>query len=757
VRRAGKAITALLAALAAAAAPFGALADSPDTPSSATDARLPAIAEALPVARAPGRTCLVLSGGGARGAAHIGVLKVLEQLRVPIDCVVGTSMGAIIGGAWAAGATPAQLEAAIRDANWDVILGDQPDRPLRSLRGKELERERIASGELGLRGSKTLLPGGAVIGQQLEAFFHKVVGPATTRKSFDDLPIPFRAIATDIESGRMVVIDHGSLNAAVRASMSVPGVFSPQEIDGRLLVDGGLVRNLGVDVARSLGATRIIAVSLGTQLAKRDQLNSLFGVSSQMLNILTEQNVAASLALLGPDDVLITPALGDFSSADFGHATATVKLGEQAATAAGAALARLSIPEAAYADYRARLVARQTPVAPTGTVRVDTAGLHSVNPASVVAIFQDATRGRSDETAIGRAVDALYATDDFEQVTVRSVRDGDREDVVVEPREKAWGPNYLRFGLELSTDLQGGSAFTVGADSRRTWLNRRGLEWRSTVTLGEFSTLRSELVQPVDLARRWLGAVFIEGEQRLDDFFVGSDSLGQFRNRVGRAGAEARREFSTSAELAIGVEHSWFDLARVSGLSASNLDTDSNAAYVRFTIDKLDRWDFPRGGFFGRAEFIAADRAPGTRDGYDKALVEIQRAFGAGRHSLSVLLRHGNSLGTQPPVFDGFSLGGFQNLSGFSDRQILANRVSFGRAVYAYQFGESGTVARGFYAGGSAEIADIGQRVNGTNGNGRLLATSLFLAVDTGLGPFYFAAGLGETGERALYLFLGRP
>jgi len=226
------------------------------------------------------KTCLVLSGGGARGAAHIGVIRVLEEMSIPIDCVVGTSMGAIVGASWVSGRSPAEMERAMRTADWDVVLGDEPDRPQRSWLSKDLERERVVGAEIGMGRKGALLPGGAVIGQQLERFLQELLGPPVNRRSFDELSIPFRAIATDIETGQMKILEAGILNAAVRASMSVPGAFAPQEIDGRLYVDGGLVRNLGVDVARGLGAELVIAVNLGSTLAGRDEVNSLVGVTA---------------------------------------------------------------------------------------------------------------------------------------------------------------------------------------------------------------------------------------------------------------------------------------------------------------------------------------------------------------------------------------------------------------------------------------------------------------------------------------------
>jgi NTE family protein len=343
---------------------------------------------------------LVLSGGGARGVAHVGVLKVLEELRIPIDYVVGTSMGSIVAGAYSTGLSAQEMQRIIEGVRWDRVLQDQPPRPERSIRSKRVDRYNIYGAELGVRDGKLLFPAGAIVGQQLEIFLGSLVGGAVDVRSFDDLPIPYRAIATDVETGGMVVLDRGNLAFAMRASMSVPGVFAPLEIDGKLLVDGGLVRNLPVDVARELGAEVIIAVNLGTPLLKREELASVFGVTAQMINILTEQNVQASLTQLGPKDVLILPELGSFSAGDFTHATDTIPIGERAARKVADQLRRYSLDEKEYAELRAKQLAlSRGQTLQVDEVRVDTAGLRRVNPEVVKAQIKTKSGDRPDEKA----------------------------------------------------------------------------------------------------------------------------------------------------------------------------------------------------------------------------------------------------------------------------------------------------------------------------------------------------------------------
>ena len=269
------------------------------------------------------------------------------------------------------------------------------------------------------------LPTGAIIGQQLELFLQGLAGPNQQQPSFDNLPIPFRAIATDIEDGSMVVLDHGSLPQCLRASMSVPGVFSPVEVDGRLLVDGGLTRNLGVDVAREMGADILIAVNLGTGLMKRDQIRSLLSVGSQMVNILTEQNVHKSLDELTARDILILPQLGDFSAGDFENSPKTIEIGERAARAVADRLRTLSVSEADYASFVAQLRGGQQRTDYAG-VRLDTRAFAHVNPRVVEETFSEASGGQRDGKSLARGLKALLATDDFQQVRYRIDEHGHR-------------------------------------------------------------------------------------------------------------------------------------------------------------------------------------------------------------------------------------------------------------------------------------------------------------------------------------------
>jgi NTE family protein len=722
---------------------------SADASAVATEAAVPAPAHP--------KVCLVLSGGGARGVAHIGVLKVLEELRVPVHCIVGTSMGAIIGGAYAYGMTPAQLERQMRDTPWDSVLLDQPARGARSVRDKELDREQLGGAEFGIRGREVLLPAGAIIGHQLELFLQRLAGPNEQFPSFDDLPIPFRALATDIEHGTVHVIDHGSLPAALRASMSVPGIFAPAEFDGKLLADGGLVRNLGVDVARQFNPDVLIAVNLGTGLMRRDELRSVFGVGTQMINILTEQNVRISLAELKSTDVLILPELGDFSSADFANSHKTIELGERAARALSERLAPLGVSEDEYAGYIARL---RTPhvTAPFDRVRLDTAALQRVNPQVVDATFREATGYQHDDAAIARGLTELLATDDFQQVRYRVDNEGSARVLTLEPREKSWGPNYLRFGMDLSTDFDGESSFTLLADHRATWLNERGLEWRNRVALGDLTGLATELYQPLDLAREWFVAPHALAYQRLESIFLGEDAVSEYRSRRGAIGFDIGRRFGTLGDLRVGYDWGATSFRTATGPPVFDRDYDHiGSVGARLLIDQFDHWDFPSKGYLVAIEARASREELGADLNYDTGIVNIEKAFGSDRNRYRAGVVYSSSFDTERPIHDAFALGGFLRLSGYADREILTDGAVLGRFVYERKIANLAPVSRGLFVAASVEAAGIEERLNGPQDNSVLWSGALFLAADTILGPLYLGAGFAESGNGAAYLFLGRP
>ncbi|MDH3840140.1 MAG: patatin-like phospholipase family protein, partial [Chromatiales bacterium] len=267
----------------------------------------------------PGRGSigLVLSGGGARGAAHVGVLKVLEEMRVPVDCIAATSFGAIVGGLYSSGMPVAQIEKTLAEIDWSAVFDDRLDRDNRPYRRKRDDDLWLVKGRVGVRDGELRFPTGLIQGQKIRGILSRFTMPVAGVRDFDQLPIPFRAVATDIVSGEEAVLGGGVLADAIHASMAIPAIFAPVEIDGRLLVDGGVSNNLPVTVARAMGAEIIIAVDISTQLYQREQLDSLLAITDQLSNFLTRRNTERQLERLQDQDILLLPNMGDLTSASF--------------------------------------------------------------------------------------------------------------------------------------------------------------------------------------------------------------------------------------------------------------------------------------------------------------------------------------------------------------------------------------------------------------------------------------------------------
>jgi NTE family protein len=721
---------------------------------------VPATAQAPPApaeAKRP-KICLVLSGGGARGAAHIGVLKVLDEMRVPIHCVAGTSMGSIVGGAFATGITVPEMEKIIGTMSTDLLFKEKPPRQERSIRRKQDDYTILFTPDIGLRDGEILLPQGLVSGVQLETVLRRLARIEGFRK-FDDLPIPFRAVATDLVTGKPVVFSEGEVVRAMRASMSVPGAVAPVEIDGRLLVDGGLVDNLPVDVARTMGADVVIAVNLGTPLMKRDQLGSIFGVVGQMIGILTEQNVQASLASLKPTDILILPELGDYSAANFDHMPQTIPIGEAAARKVADRLAQFSLPPAEYAALRKRQLAVVVPdLRPADEIVFP--GLRRVNPAVLAAEMETKPRQPIDQATLDRDMLRLYGTDDFEHVNYRFVETPSGSRVLaVEAIERSWGPNYVRFGLGLSSDFRGDAYWNVLGTYRMTWLNSLGGEWRSAVQLGTTSLLYTEFYQPLDVRRYFFVAPYAGVERQLFNLYQGDDRIARYDISYGRVGFDLGSQFTRYGELRLGLYYGKVNPSLDTGPQFLDPGPEVTQAggRARLFLDQLDNVNFPRSGYGGSLDVLNSREALGADANYTRWSANGMLAHSFGPHTFNLGYNFGGSIGSNPlPAYDLFAWGGFLQQSGLPTGALYGRRLAFGRLVYYNRLLHL-PYLEGVYAGGSLEVGKVGGSLVPGSQYGTLTSVSAFLGLDSLIGPIYLAGGLASNGTSSFYFFLGRP
>src|SRR5262245_28690695 len=347
------------------------------------------------------RVVLVLSGGGARGAAHIGVLRALERERVPISAIVGTSMGAVIGGLYASGHSPDELDRIFRRTDWSSFFIDDPDRTYFRFRRKREDSDYLARAAAGVSLEGVKLPSGAVYGQKVMAALKRYTLHTIDIESFDDLAIPFRAVATDIVTARPVVLDRGALAEAMYASMAIPALIAPVRVDGKLLVDGGVSNNLPIDVALTLNPDVIVAVDISTPLLAEDAFTSLLAVTDQLTTVLTRANTEQQIKNLRPQDILITPPLAGYSSVDFVKGIETIPVAEQAVLDAHDRLKPFAIPNEDFERWRN--AARRVPTQTIDIVDIDVDS-HSAVRESVLEHQAGIKPGRLDLDVIDRAI-----------------------------------------------------------------------------------------------------------------------------------------------------------------------------------------------------------------------------------------------------------------------------------------------------------------------------------------------------------------
>ncbi|HEX5392411.1 MAG TPA: patatin-like phospholipase family protein, partial [Rhodocyclaceae bacterium] len=712
------------------------------------------------------KTCLVLSGGGARGVSHIGVLRALEEQHIPVDCIAGTSMGAIVGGLYSAGYSAAELDRLVRELDWGEQFDDRPPRTERSQQQKDEDFDFPVSLELGYKDGAFSLPKGTVGGVGFERMLARLTRRVSAVNDFNRLPIPFRAVATDLVNGEGVVFDHGSLAQVMRASMSVPGAFAPIEVDGHIYADGGLVSNLPVDAAKAMGAERIIAVNIGTPLASKENLGNVLGVTRQMISILAGQNVKAQLAKLTSKDVLITPELGRISSMDFPHAIEGIDAGYAAAKAAAPALAALVLDDA---QWQAHVAARPQPKGYTGKLAfVDVQGTRRSNPEALLNGISTVPGDEADDTKLQADAARLLGRGDFERVDYRltpaPAAGADRFGATFNVVEKEWGVDMFRLGLGGSTDFEGGAGFDVLIGHRRAWMNDWGGEWRNRLQLGRTRAFSSEFVQPLSSGGSVFVAPKVEMERRTQDQFQGNQRVSQWVGGFDRVGVDLGMPvgiFGTLGEARVGVAQGRFRATqRIGSLGVPDIHFTETGLTGSLVLDQLSDAAFPREGWRVAGSFFNArhhDDFGGGRDPYTRWQGNALGAFSEGRNTWQWGLEMGGFLDKSRLGYSDFRLGGFQRLSGYRNDQIDGNFMALGKLSYRYRFAELTPFGRSLYGGGSLEMGNAWANRDQMSWGSLRRAGSFFLAADTPLGPAYVAFGVAEGGNRAVYLFLGRP
>ncbi len=699
---------------------------------------------------------LVLGGGGARGCAHAGVIKVLEELRIPVYCIAGTSMGSIVGAAYAYGHSPARMRRELVKDNWNYILQDETQRQDKAFRRKEDDLTFLFDVELGYGfGTGIKLKKGVVQGQNIDIVFKRLVLDAYKIKDFDELAIPYRAVAADIGTGEMVVLDSGELVEAMRASMAFPGAFRPVTIGGRELIDGGIVANVPISVVKAMGADVVIAVDVGTPLMAAEDIASVLNVTSQMVGILMKKNVDEQVALLTDKDVLIRPDLGDMSVTQFDRSAQAIDIGEAAARALAEKLKAYSVSEEEWTEYLKHQRRQPEKLPLISDIRIISTSDLSVD---VIRANMHTRAGKVlDLDVLQKDLERIYGLEDFELVTfhLREVEGG--TELQIRARGKSWGPNYIRFGLSLFDDLDGENEYVIGLQYTMRELNSLGAEWRNEVRIGEVGGIRSEFYQPLDPAGRY----FIAPEGLFGRFnakgFIGTTQVAEFRVEEWQLGLDVGRQLGNWGELRFGVGRQWGKVdPKISAVPIKGFHFHDAGLRARFAIDTLDDPNFPSSGSIARIDWFWANEEMGADDEYQAIDASAGQAVTWGKTTAVLGARYQTVTDGDRPPWNRSSVGGFLNLSGFAENELSgqhAGRVAL--TLYRQIFGERAvTLGMPVYLGGSIETGnawndrdDIGEDL--------IVAGSAWLGVDSPMGAVYLGYGKAEGGNDSVYLFVG--
>jgi NTE family protein len=701
---------------------------------------------------------LVLSGGGARGAAHVGVLKVLEELRIPVDLIAGASMGSIVGGLYATGMSPQEMEDALATMDWDGSFEDKVPRVERPFRRKFDEASFLTKLTFGIEKGHLAFPTGLVQGQKLNFILRQLTLPSALVDDFDKLNIPYRAIATDVASGERIILKKGNIADAMRASMAFPGLFAPVEMDGRLLVDGGVTENFPVQTARQAGAQVLIAVNIGTPPAGKEQLNSLLKILNQVTSAATSRNVEESKAAIGPNDVFIEPDLGDVTFIAFTRVRDAVAYGEKAARLQIEQLRKFSMPEAEYKAWRERT--RRKPVP-----RPQVASIELVNPSPVpdvrILALMETKPGPLDLKLLEADLSRINSLGEFDLVDYRIVRKDGKDILQIVIKDRAWGRTSARFGINLQSDFQGNNGFELVAEVTRTSINKLGGEWRITGGIGQAALLTGELFQPVKAGSPFFVAPRVgwitQSNQTPVEGMSGS-GLVTYREKQWQVGLDAGVGDGKFVELRVGVRagHLWADPTNTDTDLLASESVSRGAVSMRLTADSRDNIPFPRHGFALLSIMDWQTPALGSDESTRRLSAIGLAAFSAGKYTLQVMGSAGSPVGTDLKYYDYFQLGGFRRLSGYGLNTLAGPYMGFGSLTLLREVGKlPSLVGGGVYLGASLEAGNTWATGSDVSLSNLKTAGSLFLGAETALGPVYVAYGLGERGHSAVYFQLG--
>jgi NTE family protein len=717
------------------------------------------------------RVGLVLAGGGAKGGAHVGVLKVLEEMHVPIDCIAGTSMGALVGGGYASGINAKGMQEFLLGIDWPKVVGGigrWEAQPIEQKRAGVTYSNQI---DMGLKDKHIVMPPGLVNTSGIDDLLRSYVAQSRNVSNFDQLPIPYRAVATDMVSGQMVVLSSGDLPTAMRASMAIPGAFAPVHLENYILNDGGMVRNLPIDVARNLCADVVIAVNLVTEPVKPENLQSAAQLAGRAMDVMLEANVKLQLQTLKPGDVLVNVYVGDIGTADFTKVPETIPLGEKAARAVADQLARYAVPAPEFMAWRERVTQSQALEVRVAEVKFE--GVDWINPAYLATLTDIRPGDVVDSKRVSADARTMSGLEDVESVSYKLTGDPERPTLTWLPKEKSWGPNFLKFDLGLYASAGGDTGFVFYMRQERRWLNSLGLQWRNELQLGYNNILSSSLYQPLDAAQRFFVEPEIFFTQTREYIYYDNERIAQYEFQDFGGNVDLGLNLGHSAQLRAGYLYAKRDVSVDTGPRVlPELDTVDAGITAQLTYDTRDSAFAPTRGLAVAAEYADSSESLGADRDWRRIEAGARFALPVGSDVIWLAAAGGSALGSDLPVDRFFTLGGPGSFPGLELAQFRAPSYWTVSGSYLWKFADLQTLrGESMYIGAQIEGGEIANWLEGLQvgvdgpdfqnvGDPALepiYGGSLYLTGRTPVGPMTLGVGATSANTWSLWFAVGRP
>ncbi len=696
---------------------------------------------------------VALGGGSARGVAHAGVLLWLEEHHIPVDRIAGNSTGALMGSAYATGLSAAGIKHLLKTADWDRVL--RPDIPyaLRSFRRKEDDREysiKLEAGLLhGLRLQSGLNPG-----HHLGEWVSRILLPYSNVTSFDNLPIPFRCVATDLEKGEVVVFDHGPLAPAVRASMSLPGTYDPVRLNGRLLADGGILNNIPVDVAKAMGADIVIAVRTGPK-AEEVVAETIAGVANRSITLMMQTLEKPRLLQA---DVVIVPDLDGLTAADFRRIDELAARGYQAAEAQKTALLAYALDDASWAQYRASIEARKRTANPSlGFVEVN--GVSGLAGEQLAAQLSRHLGKPPNPPEIEKDLDRIIGLGRYASATYGRVDAQDTAGLSVQIRDKSYGPPFVKFSMDVNNENKD---VNLSLGSRVTMMDVTGLgsEWRFDASLGSTLGFGTELYQPLGGDKPLRGGFFVSPRAayaRISENLYADDKLVAIygRQRAG-GGLDLGWNSGGSTRFRFGYDIAYVrSVSRVGDPELPRSSGQEQALRGRFDYDGQNAAYFPSRGLRLSSTALWFLEAPDAPQGFGAVEGKLHAAHSVGGAGILTLTADGGAtFGGPSPTLYQFGLGGPFKLGAYPPGALRGPRYLLGSLGYKVRVGHLPKLLGGdLYLDAFAEAGSVFDEISRAQ-----IKTSFTagFAVDTFLGPLFAGASVGRGRSARVYFVMGQ-